>query len=600
MNKQNTCTNCHCQNESSQKETFVSENPGRDCQRVGTAKFLQQDPCNIHQAVWAVTGSLGDSQCYLGVTKKVDAIQQALSERIKKETLAIRLLPPAYTIGVSDGQLNGTDRMRFSLIGREIVNDAITEHLSASEVQGYIAVVACDKPPVGTLAAILEHNQPAVMLSDGSIKPGEDSETNEPIDIVTCFQIAGDDDEEKKERYAMNACCGYGSCGGMFTYNTMQSFIAVLGMQPLHMVSPASEDPRRITEFPEQLIDCVLTMTEKGITPKDIVTPASLTNALTVAISMGGSTNVALHSVEIARAAGIDLWKEVITREEFNELSKKVPVLVNARPFGKYSMVDIEEKGGLQAIVQELLSHNLLDGTTLTCTGETLQEQINRLNPPKPDGDVIHSVKKPFKKTGGLRLLKGNLAPDGGAIIKVAGVETGVENGIYKGTARVFNGEYELLGALTHTPDIFQDKDMVVIRYEGPRGAPGMPEMLDPTSRITTLCREKNITIALMTDARFSGGSVGLVIGHVGPEAYLGGPIALIENGDMIIVDINKCTLDCEELEDEKLFAKRKDAWKKATLANKGTHPLAKKVTNRLLKRMRSTAKPAIQGAGMN
>ena len=207
-------------------------------------------------------------------------------------------------------------------------------------------------------------------------------------------------------------------------------------------------------------------------------------------------------------------------------------------------MVDIEEKGGLPVIVKELLEAGFLDGNCMTCTGETLSEQIKRLNPPKPDGEVILSVKKPFKKTGGLRLLSGNLAPRGGAVIKVAGVETGMEDGIFKGKVRVFNSERELLDTLEKTPDVFQDKDMVVIRYLGPRGAPGMPELLDPTSRITTLCREKGITIALMTDARFSGGSVGLVIGHVGPEAFLGGPIAFVEDGDDIVVDINKNSMD--------------------------------------------------------
>ena len=238
----------------------------------------------------------------------------------------------------------------------------------------------------------------------------------------------------------------------------------------------------------------------------------------------------------------------MITQKEFNDLSRKVPVLVNARPFGVYSMVDIDDKGGIQVIVKELLDAGFLDGNCMTCTGETLTEQIKRLAPTKPDGDVIRTVKKPFKPTGGLRILHGNLAPNGGAIIKVAGVEGGIENGMFTGKARVFNGERELLEALTHKPDIFQDKDMVVIRYYGPRGAPGMPELLDPTSRITTLCREKNITIALMTDARFSGGSVGVVIGHVGPEAYLGGPIALVENDDTIVVNLNEDRMDCQEL----------------------------------------------------
>jgi dihydroxy-acid dehydratase len=586
------CHNCACEGDEkiNKAKHFVSENPGRDVQRVGTARFLEQDPSKIHDPVFAVTGSLGDSQCYIGVKQKVRAIHNALAARISKYDVSVRLIPPAYTIGVSDGQLNGTDEMRFSLIGREITHDAITLHLSASQVQGCIAVVACDKPPVGTLAAILEHNQPAVIFSDGSIRPGVDPETNEPIDIVTGFQVAGDPDPKVRKRIALNACCGQGSCGGMFTYNTMQTFISVVGIEPLHMVTPASDDARRLQEFPDMLIDCIFLMREKGIKPRDIVTPTSLKNAMTVAIAMGGSTNVVLHCVEIARAAGIDFWKDVLTQEAFNTLSQKLPVLINARPFGSYSMVDIEDKGGLPVIVKELLDAGFLDGSCITCTGETLSEQLTRLHPPEPDGDVMYTVKKPFKPTGGLRLLSGNIAPNGGAIIKVAGVEGGLENGIFTGKARVFNSEKALIVALEQTPEFFCDKDMIVIRYEGPRGAPGMPEMLDPTSRITTLCREKHITIALMTDARFSGGSVGLVIGHVGPEASLGGPIALIENGDTIVIDINKCSLDCLELNDKKIYSKRAKEWKNQ----------AKVVDNRLLKRMRLAAKSALEGGGMN
>jgi len=427
------CENCDCEKDNKNKETFVSENPGRDVQRIGTARFLEQDPYKIHNPVWAVTGSLGDSQCYIGVTEKVAAIQKALSDRITKENLPVRLIPPAYTIGVSDGQLNGTDEMRFSLIGREVTHDSVTLHLSGSNVQGYIAVVACDKPPVGTFAAILEHNQPAVMLSDGSITPGHDPETGEEIDIVSAFQVAGDSDQEKKNRVALHGCCGKGSCGGMFTYNTMQTFIAVAGLEPLHMVTPTSEDKRRVATFPNELIDCLITMSNKQIRPRDIVTPKSLKNAITVAIAMGGSTNVVLHCVEIARAAGIDFWKEVISQHEFNKLSESVPVLINARPFGKYSMVHIEEKGGLPVIVKELLDAGFLDGDCITCTGETLGEQVKRLQPPAPDHEVIFSVKKPYKPTGGLRLLNGNLAPDGGAVIKVAGIEGGLKDGIFTG-----------------------------------------------------------------------------------------------------------------------------------------------------------------------
>ncbi len=578
---------------------FESANPGRDAQRVGTARFLGEDVAKIHDPVWGVTGSLGDSQCYLGVLGKVAAIQKALSERVRSEDLAVRLIAPAYTIGVSDGQLNGTPSMRFSLIGRELVNENIDLHLNANAMAGLISVVACDKPPVGTLAAILEHNAPAVLLSDGSIKPGADPETGEPIDIVTGFQFAGDPDPAIRARIASHACPGQGSCGGMFTYNTMQTFIAVLGMEPLQMVAPPSDDPRRLEEFPDQLIDCLLAMTEKRISPRDIVTPASLRNALTVAIAMGGSTNVVLHSVEIARAAGLDLWEDVISQSEFNALSRRLPVLVNLRPFGFYSMVDIDARGGLQVIVKELLDAGLLDGDALTCTGETLADQVRRLDPPTPDGDVIHSVAKPFKDTGGLRLLHGNLAPDGGAVLKIAGVEGGLQDGVFRGRARVFDGESQLIEALEQDPDSFADRDIVVIRYEGPRGAPGMPELFDPTSRITALCRQRNITIALMTDARFSGGSVGLVIGHVSPEAFLGGPIALVHDGDEIVVDTNADRMDCVQLDDSDEAARRAQAWRSAADANDGIHPDVSPVSSRVLTRMRTSARPALRGAGM-
>jgi dihydroxy-acid dehydratase len=579
--------------------TFVSLNPGRDVQRVGTAEFLGEDVQKIHDPVWAVIGNLGDSQCYLGVPEKVQIIQSALSRRIAKDDLAVRLIPPAFTLGVSDGQLNGTPEMRFSLVGRELVHDVADVHLVANKVAGLVAVVACDKPPVGTLAAILENDTPAVILSDGPIRPGIDPETGAPIDIVAAFQIA-DQDAAVRARYALHACPGQGSCGGMFTYNTMQTFIAVLGLEPLHMVAPPSDDPRRLNEFPDQLIDCLLAMASRGISPRDIVTPSALRNALTVAIAMGGSTNVALHSVEIARAAGIDLWAEVLSQADFNDLARRLPVLVNMRPFGDYSMVDVDAKGGLQVIVKELLDAGFLDGDALTCTGETLAEQVRRLDPPPPDQDVIYPVDKPFKETGGLRLLRGNLAPEGGAILKVAGVERGVQDGVFTGTARVFNSERALIEALDQHPDGFEDNDMVVIRYEGPRGAPGMPELLDPTSRITALCRRRGITIALMTDARFSGGSVGLVIGHVSPEAALGGPIALIEDGDTIVVDVNDDTLDCAELDDAATLADRRARWQGEAERNGGTHPLVRDADTRLLRRMRTRALPPLRGAGLS
>jgi len=382
----------------------------------------------------------------------------------------------------------------------------------------------------------------------------------------------------------------------------MQTFIAVVGMQPLHMVSPASQDERRTNEYPDQLIDHLSKLIENNITPRDIVTRDSIRNGIIVAMAVGGSTNIMLHAPELARAAGYnDFYKDIMSHEEFNHLSQNVvPVVVNARPFGKYSMVDIDKMGGVQVIVKDMLDAGLLNGDTMTCTSETLSQQIDRLKPNKPDGDVIYSIESPFKPTGGLRLLGGNLSPENSAILKLAGVEGGLEGNVFHGKARTFDGEQSLLDTLETNPDTFADRDMIVVRYEGPVGGPGMPEMLDSTSRITTLCREKGIVVALMTDGRFSGGSVGLVIGHVGPEAALGGPIGLINDGDNIIVDLNQNTLTCLELEDEVIFAERMKSWQKEVDQNGGNHPSVGEIDTRLLNNMRCNAVSAVYGAGMH
>ena len=550
------------------KTVLIDKNPGRSSQTYGIARILNTDLDLIHEPSIGVVGNKGDSQCYLGVEEKVKTIHENLRLRIGQAPgdIRMRLVQPEYTIATSDGIRNGTREMRYSLIGREVTNDTLCEHLSASGLEGTIAVVACDKPPVGTLSAILEHNRPAIIMSDGPIRPGIDSVTNEPLDIVSSYQVAASDDEEFKKRIACEACPGFGSCGGMFTYNTMQTFIAVVGMQPLHMVSPASDDKRRLEVFPNQLISYLDNMIKKDIKPRDIVTRDSIRNAVIVAMSIGGSTNVMLHAPELARAAGYKSFNDdIMSSEEFNYLSEKVvPVLVNARPFGKYSMVDIDEKGGVQVFVKDLLDSGLLNGNTLTCTGETLKEQIDSLSPSLPDGEVVFSVKNPYKNTGGLRVLGGNLSPEKSSILKLAGVEGGLENNVFIGKARIFDGEQKLLDALENEPQNFMNKDMIVVRYEGPVGGPGMPEMLDSTSRITTLCRERNIIVGLMTDGRFSGGSVGLVIGHVGPEAAIGGPIALIEDGDEIIVDLNKNQINCTQLINEKTLKSRKTIWQKA------------------------------------
>jgi dihydroxy-acid dehydratase len=582
----------------------IDMHPGRSAQAIGIARELGTEIDLVHEPSVGVIGNKGDSQCYIGVQRKVEAIHDCLLSQIGHEPgqLALRLVQPEYTVATSDGIRNGTREMRYSLIGREVTQDSVCEHLSASGLAGTIAVVACDKPPVGTLAALLEHNQPAIMMSDGSIHPARDPQSNEMIDLVTAYQVAGHPDAEYRLHIACSACPGFGSCGGMFTYNTMQTFIGVVGMQPLHMVAPASDDPRRLAEFPAELIGYLTRLMETGTRPRDIVGRDSLRNAVIVAMAVGGSTNVVLHAPEIARAAGFaDFWKDIMTPTEFNHLSQNVvPVLTDARPYGRYSMVDIDRVGGVQVIVKELMEAGLLDGAAMTCTGETLAEQVARLDPPAADGTVVHPVAKPYKPTGGLRLLGGNLSPEYSAILKLAGVEGGLESNVFRGTARVFEGERGLLDALDTNPGSFNDADMVVVRYEGPSGAPGMPEMLDSTSRITALCRERGITIALMTDARFSGGSVGLVIGHVGPEAAVGGPIALIRDGDGIVADLNRNVLDCTALNDPAVLAARQAAWAEEVAAHGGIHPNCGDAGTRLLNRMRRSAVPATKGGGMH
>ena len=589
---------------SKNRTVLIDKNPGRNAQTFGIARELNTNLNYIHNPSVGVVGNGGDSQCYLGVKNKVNIIHEVLRARIGENNsdFKMRLIQPEFTIATSDGMRNGTREMRYSLIGREVTNDAICEHLSASGLEGTIAVVACDKPPVGTLSALLEHNRPAIIMSDGTIRPGRNSLSNEPLDIISSFQLAGSNDEELKCRIAKESCPGYGSCGGMFTYNTMQTFIAVVGMQPLHMVSPPSDDHRRVNEFPNQLVDHLVYMVKNNITPRDLVNKDSIRNAMIVSMAVGGSTNVLLHGPEIARAAGYKNFNDdIMSVDEFNDLSQNiVPVIIDARPFGKYSMVDIDEKGGIQVIIKNLLEAGLLNGKTLTCTGESLEKQVQTLAPNEPDGEVIYHVKNPYKKTGGLRLLGGNLSPEKTAILKLAGVEGGLENNVFKGKAKIFDGELKLLETLDNKPESFENLDMIIVRYEGPVGAPGMPEMLDPTSRITTLCRERNITVALMTDARFSGGSVGLVIGHVGPEAALGGPIALLKDGDTIVADLNKNELNCIELNDKNTYVKRKAIWEKEVNENKGLHPNIGEIDTRLLARMRNLAVSAVFGAGMH
>ncbi len=282
------------------KPTYVTidRHPGRSTQTIGVARALGTDPDLIHEPSVGVVGTKGDSQCYLGVMSKVEAIHAQLKARIGTgaNQLKMRLVQPEYTIATSDGIRNGTREMRYSLIGREVTQDALCEHLSATGLAGTIAVVACDKPPVGTLSALLEHNLPSIIMSDGPIHPGKDPKTGEALDIVSAYQVAGHPDPEYRHHIACHACPGIGSCGGMFTYNTMQTFIGVVGMQPLHMVAPPSDDPRRTGPFAAELVDLLANLIAKDLKPRDIVVRDSIRNAVIVAMAIGGSTNVVLHA----------------------------------------------------------------------------------------------------------------------------------------------------------------------------------------------------------------------------------------------------------------------------------------------------------------
>jgi dihydroxy-acid dehydratase len=305
---------------------LIDHHPGRSAQTIGLAVEIGTDPTLIHEPSVGVVGTKGDSQCYLGVMAKVEAIHLALKGRIGRGPgqLKLRLVQPEYTIATSDGIRNGTPEMRYSLIGREVTQDALSEHLGATGLAGTIAVVACDKPPVGVLAALLEHNRPGIIMSDGPIHPGTDPKTGEKLDIVSAFQVAGNPDPEYRHHIACHACPGYGSCGGMFTYNTMQTFIGVLGLQPLHMVAPPSDDPRRLTEFPAELVTLLAQMIDTDLKPRDIVVRDSIRNATIVAMAIGGSTNAIIHLIALARRAGVPL-----SLDDFDRVSRTVPVIAN-------------------------------------------------------------------------------------------------------------------------------------------------------------------------------------------------------------------------------------------------------------------------------
>ena len=457
------------------------------------------------------------------------------------------------TIGVSDGISNGTDGMRYSLVSRDVIADSIEIVCGAQYYDALIAIPGCDKNMPGSVMAMGRLNRPAIMVYGGTIAPGHYK--GQDLNIISAFEalgqkIAGQLNDEDFKGIVMNSCPGAGACGGMYTANTMASGIEALGMSlPYSSSNPAlSEEKQKECAEAGKAIRLLM---EKNICPRDIMTRKAFENAITVIMVLGGSTNAVLHLIAMAKSVDVKL-----TQDDFQEISNRVPMLADFKPSGKYLMQDLHQYGGVPAVMKYLLKKGLLHGDCLTVTGKTLAE--NLASAPELDFEqqkIIYPLENPIKATGHLQILYGNLA-EGGSVAKI----TGKEGERFVGPARVFDGEFELINGINSGK--IKSGDVVVIRYVGPKGAPGMPEMLKPTSAIIGAGLGKSV--ALITDGRFSGGTHGFVVGHVTPEAFEGGLIALVQDDDIIELDAatNKINLNITEEE----VTKRRASWKKPAL----------------------------------
>lgn len=460
------------------------------------------------------------------------------------------------TIGVSDGMSNGTDGMRYSLVSRDIIADSIEAVCGAQYYDSVIAIPGCDKNMPGSIIAMGRLNRPAIMVYGGTIAPGHYK--GQDLNIVSAFEalgqkIAGQLDDNDFKNIIKHSCPGAGACGGMYTANTMASAIEALGMSlPYSSSNPAlSEEKSKECKEAGKAIRILM---EKDIKPSDIMTRKAFENAITVIMVLGGSTNAVLHMIAMAKSVGVD-----ITQDDFQKISDKVPVLADFKPSGKYLMQDLHYHGGIPAVMKYLLEKGLLHGDCLTVTGKTLAENLASIEPINFDTQkIILPLETPIKATGHLQVLYGNLA-EGGSVAKISGKE----GEKFEGPARVFDGEFELIEGINSGR--IHAGDVVVIRYVGPKGGPGMPEMLKPTSAIIGAGLGKSV--ALITDGRFSGGTHGFVVGHITPEAYEGGLIALVQDNDTIEIDAvnNKIILKV----DEATIQQRKSQWKQPALKAK-------------------------------
>jgi dihydroxy-acid dehydratase len=458
-----------------------------------------------------------------------------------------------YTIGVSDGISMGTDGMRYSLVSRDVIADSIETNAGAQYYDAIIAVPGCDKNMPGSVMAMGRLNRPAIMLYGGTIAAGHYK--GQDLNIVSSFEalgqkIAGTLSDTDFKGIIQHSCPGAGACGGMYTANTMATAIEALGMSlPYSSSNPAlSEDKQKECEAAGKAIRLLL---EKDIKPSDIMTRKAFENAITVIMVLGGSTNAVLHFIAIAKSVDVPL-----TQDDFQTISDRVPLLADFKPSGKYLMQDLHKHGGLPAVMKYLLNQGLLHGDCLTVTGKTVAENLADIKELDFNSqDIVYPLERPLKKTGHLQILYGNLA-EKGSVAKISGKE----GERFEGPARVFDGERNLITGIANGK--VKEGDVVVIRHEGPRGAPGMPEMLKPTAALIGAGLGKSV--ALITDGRFSGGTHGFVVGHITPEAFDGGLIALVEDNDIIEIDAVKNSITLKV--DDKIIEQRRKAWKQPPL----------------------------------
>jgi dihydroxy-acid dehydratase len=455
------------------------------------------------------------------------------------------------TISVSDGISMGHEGMHFSLVSREVIADSVETVMQAERLDGSVLLAGCDKSLPGMLMAAARLNLSSVFLYAGSIAPGwvrlEDG-TEKQVTIIDAFEAVGacktgKMSREDLDRIEKAICPGEGACGGMYTANTMASAAEALGMSLPGSAAPPSADRRR-DNWAQRSGEAVVNLLRLGITARDILTKKAFENAIAVVMAFGGSTNAVLHLLAIAREAEVEL-----TLDDFNRIADKVPHLGDLKPFGQYVMTDVDRVGGVPVVMKALLDAGLIHGDALTVTGKTVAENLASINPPDPDGKIIRSLQNPIHKTGGIAILKGSLAPEG-AVVKTAGFDLAE----FTGPARVFERERAAMDALGEGK--INAGDVVVIRYEGPKGGPGMREMLAITAAIKGAGLGKDVL--LLTDGRFSGGTTGLCIGHIAPEATDGGPIALVRDGDLIRVNIAARSLELL-VEPEELAARKQD-----------------------------------------